>query len=119
MATHNDPDHHDVFPGGKAGVEVPSKKRKLNGATLLISDVLPTMPGPRDFVGHYFGTKGAKEEAAGYVRDQKLIWKELPADSYGFGHYAQRGLSPARIWTAAYQPVIDSGKTRHFVVLEF
>jgi len=22
MATHNDPDHHDVFPGGKAGREV-------------------------------------------------------------------------------------------------
>ena len=22
MATHNDPDHHDVFPGGKAGVEI-------------------------------------------------------------------------------------------------
>jgi len=20
---HNDPDHHDVFPGGRAGVEVP------------------------------------------------------------------------------------------------
>jgi hypothetical protein len=26
MATHNDPDHHDVFPGGKAGVEVKSAK---------------------------------------------------------------------------------------------
>jgi|ERR1043166_646137 hypothetical protein len=26
MATHNDPDHHDVFPGGKAGVEVKPTK---------------------------------------------------------------------------------------------
>jgi hypothetical protein len=112
MATHNDPDHHDVFPGGRAGVEVSPKKR-LNGATLLISIVLPTMPGPREFIGHYFGTKGAQDEAHELVGSH-LLWTELPNGSSGFGHYAQRGLSPRRVWVAA---VPD--KNSSFVVLEF
>lgn len=94
-------------------------KKKLNGATLLVSDVLPTAPGPRDFVGHYFGAKGAKDEADEYVRGQHLDWEEIVEGDSGFHHYDQRGLRPARIYWASFHPVVSTDKIRYFVVLEF
>jgi len=67
MATHNDPDHHDVFPGGRAGREVNPVPRVLPVTQADIDDVLrraglptsleePTIPAPPEtFCDHAIG----------------------------------------------------------------
>ncbi len=83
------------------------------GAILLTSSVIPTMPAPREFVGHFFATKNAKDEAEDAV-ERELAWREIPEHSDGFRHYRLRGRAPVRIWWATYP-----NRQQYFVVLEF
>lgn len=85
-------------------------KKKLNGATLLISDLHPREAGVVRWVGHYFGTKGAKDDAAEYSSD--LRWVEMPEDHPSYMHLGQHGHVPRKIHVAPYQ-------AQHFIVLEF